>query len=148
MQNQLHNLHLKFTFKSFLTIQNIIMKKIFICFCILFSTVILAQEKNNLLFKEGFYTLEIKPEGGKNYLELDKENKIEMVSKNIEMVNLSATAHNLKIIKAGNTKNSSFWIAIPTKEQLKDGFYALKIVFRGKKGKLYQHEFLIPVKEQ
>lgn len=122
------------------------MKKIFICFFILLSTALFAQDKSNLVFVESIYSVEIQIENGKDFLELDKENKIQIVTKNIESVNLSAIGKNIRIIKATTEKNLSNWTIKPTKEGLKEGFYSLMITFRGKKGKLFHHEFLIPVK--
>ena len=123
------------------------MKKIVTYFFILLSGVPFAQDKSNLLFKESIYSVEIKIDTDKNFLELNSENKIQIITKNIEAVNLSAIGKNLRIIKASNENNFSNWTIKPTKEELKDGFYSLMITFRGKKGKLFHHEFLISVKE-
>ncbi|MBC5834769.1 hypothetical protein G6N05_09880 [Flavobacterium sp. F372] len=122
------------------------MKKIFICFFILLSTAFFAQDKSNLVFKESIYIVEIKTENGKNFLDLDKENKIQIVTKNIDPVNLSCIGQNLKRNKLSNDKNATNWTIKPSKEGLKEGVYSLMITFRGKKGKLFHHEFLIPVK--
>ncbi len=122
------------------------MKKYIICLFILFSSVLLAQNKNTLVFKESIYTVEIKIENGINSLDLDKENKIQIVTKNIDPVNLSCIGQNLKRSKISNDKNATNWTIKPSKEGLKEGIYSLMITFRGKKGKLFHHEFLIPVK--
>jgi hypothetical protein len=122
------------------------MKKIFIYFFILISTALFAQDKSNLVFKESIYSLEIKIENGKDFLSQDKENKIQIVTKNIDPVNLSCIGQNLKRSKISNDKNTTNWTIKPSKEGLKEGVYSLMITFRGKKGKLFQHQFLIPVK--
>lgn len=122
------------------------MKKIFICFFILFSSVLLAQEKNTLVFKESIYTVEVKIDNGKDFLELDKENKIQIITKNINPVNMNCTGKNLKRGELSTTKNITNLSATINKETIKDEKYSLKIAFRGKKGKLFQHEFLIPIK--
>jgi hypothetical protein len=122
------------------------MKKIFNYFFILISTVLLGQNKSTLVFKESIYTVEIKIENGINSLDLDKENKIQIVTKNIDPVNLSCIGQNLKRSKISNDKNATNWTIKPSKEGVKEGVYTLMITFRGKKGKLFQHQFLIPVK--
>ncbi|SEP84710.1 hypothetical protein [Flavobacterium urocaniciphilum] len=119
------------------------MKNLIFALVFLFSNVILAQEKSNLIYKEGIYSIEVKLE--KDYLELGKENQFKIITKNIEQVNLSAAGHNLRI-KKGAEKNSSIWTVNPISEKLNNGKYLLSIAFRGKKGKLYKHEFLIEVK--
>lgn len=122
------------------------MKKIFIYFFILISTALFAQDKSNLVFKESIYSLEIKIENGKDFLSQDKENKIQIVTKNIDPVNMSCIGQNLKRDKLSNDKNITNWTLTINKEALKDNKYLLTIAFRGKKGKLFQHQFLIPVK--
>lgn len=120
------------------------MKKIFICFFILFSSVILAQKKNNLIYKEGNYTVEIKLDKG--YLELGKENKIEVIFKNIDITKTSAIGKSLKFSDYNHDENIGYWIATLKAEYLKDGKYSLTIAFRGRNEKRYSHTFLIDVK--
>ena len=122
------------------------MKKYIICLLVLFSSVLLAQNKNTLVFKESIYTLEIKIENDKNFLEVDKENKIQIVTKNIDPVNMVCTGQNLKRGELSNDKNVSNMTVTINKEALKEEKYSLVIAFRGRKGKLFQHKFLIPVK--
>ena len=122
------------------------MKKYIICLLVLFSSVLLAQDKNTLVFEEGIYSIEIKMENGKDFLEVDKENKIQIVTKQIEPVNMSCIGQNLKRSKLSNDKNVTNWTLSIHKEALKEEKYSLVIAFRGRKGKLFQHEFLIPVK--
>ena len=122
------------------------MKKYIICLFVLFSSVLLAQDKNTLVFEEGIYSIEIKMENGKDFLEVDKENKIQIVTKQIEPVNMSCIGQNLKRSKLSNDKNVTNWTLSIHKEALKEEKYSLVIAFRGRKGKLFQHEFLIPVK--
>ena len=122
------------------------MKKYIICLFFLFSSVLLAQDKNTLVFEEGIYSIEIKMENGKDFLEVDKENKIQIVTKQIEPVNMSCIGQNLKRSKLSNDKNVTNWTLSIHKEALKEEKYSLVIAFRGRKGKLFQHEFLIPVK--
>ena len=122
------------------------MKKIFICFFILFSKVILAQDKNNLVFEESIYSIEIKIENDKNYLELGKENKIQIITKNINPVNMSCVGRGLKRGVLSNGTNHTNWITMVDNEGLKDGKYFLVIAFKGRRGKLFKHEFLIDVK--
>lgn len=121
------------------------MKKIILVLLFLVSNVLFAQEKNNLVYKESIYSVEILIENGKDYLELDKENKIQIVTKKIQPINMSCIGQNLKKGKRSTYKNNSNWTLIVNKENLKDGKYSLLVNFRGKKGKLFTHEFLIPI---
>lgn len=123
------------------------MKKIFTCFFILFSSVILAQEKSNLVFEESIYSVKIEFENGKNFLELDKENKFQIITKNIEPVNMMCSGQNLKRGKLSTDKNTTNWSLTIIKEGLKNEEYTLSISFRGKKGKLFTHQFLLPIKQ-
>ncbi len=123
------------------------MKKYIICLLVLFSTFLLAQNKSTLIFEESIYSIEIKIKNSKDLLEFDKENKIQIVTKNIEPVNMSCIGQNLKRDKLSNDKNVTNWTLTINKEALKDEKYSLTIAFRGKKGKLFQHEFKIPVKQ-
>ena len=123
------------------------MKKIFICFFVLFSSVILAQEKSNLVFEESIYSVKIEFENGKNFLELDKENKFQIITKNIEPVNMMCSGQNLKRGKLSTDKNTTNWSLTIIKEGLKNEEYTLSISFRGKKGKLFTHQFLLPIKQ-
>lgn len=120
------------------------MKKIIICFFILFSTVILAQEKSNLIYKEGNYTVEVKLDKG--YLELEKENKIEVIFKNIDITKTRAIGKSLKFSDYNHDENIGYWIATPKAEYLKDGKYHLIVGFQGKKDERFSHEFLIDIK--
>lgn len=122
------------------------MKKYLLLVLIFFSNFIVAQNESNLEYKKSIYAVKIKIENGRNYLELYQENKIQISTKNVESVNLTAIGKNLKITKAINEENNSFWSISPTKEDLKEGFYSLRITFKGKKGRLHTHEFLIEVK--
>lgn len=119
------------------------MKHLLLKFCLLFSTLLYSQEI--LQYKEGIYLVEIELANKSHFL-LNQENTFQIVTKNIESVNLSAVGKNLKI-KKGADKNKSIWTVTPSNEMLVDGFYQLNITFRGKKGKLFSHLFLIPVKE-
>ncbi len=123
------------------------MKKIFICFFILFSSVILAQEKSNLVFEESIYSVKIELENGNDFIELDKENKVQIITKNIDPVNMMFSGIGVKIANKTNTKNNTNLIIKPNKESVKDGFYILNISFRGNKGRLYTNQFLIRIKE-
>lgn len=123
------------------------MKKIFICFFILFSSVILAQEKSNLVFKESKYSVKIELENGNDFIELDKENKVQIITKNIDPVNMMFSGIGVKIANKTSTKNNTNLIIKPNKESIKDGFYILNISFRGNKGRLYTSQFLIRIKE-
>ena len=123
------------------------MKKIFTCFFILFSSVMLAQEKSNLVFEESIYSVKIEFENGKNFLELDKENKFQIITKNIEPVNMMCSGQNLKRGKLSTDKNTTNWSLTIIKEGLKNEEYTLSISFRGKKGKLFTHQFLLPIKQ-
>lgn len=123
------------------------MKKYIICLLVLFSNFLLAQNKSTLIFEESIYSIEIKIKNSKDLLEFDKENKIQIVTKNIEPVNMSCIGQNLKRDKLSNDKNVTNWTLTINKEALKDEKYSLTIAFRGKKGKLFQHEFKIPVKQ-
>lgn len=122
------------------------MKKIIICFLILLSNVILAQEKNNLIFEESIYSVKININDGKDFLELDKENKIQIISKKIDLVNMSCVGLNLTRGGISTNKNISNWNLSILKKDLKEGKYSLTITFRGRRGKLFKHEFLIDVK--
>lgn len=119
------------------------LKHLFLNICLLFSILTFSQE--NLHYKEGIYSVEIEL-ANKSHLILNQENTFQIVTKNIETVNLSAAGKNLKI-KKGAENNRSVWIVTPSNEMLADGFYQLNITFRGRKGKLFSHQFLIPVKE-
>ena len=123
------------------------MKKIFICFFILLSTAFFAQNKSNLVFEESIYSVEILIENGKDFLELDKENKIQIVTKNIDPVNLMCSGRNLKRGELSTDKNITNWNLTVIKDGLIDEKYSLSITFRGKKGKLFTHQFLLPVKQ-
>jgi hypothetical protein len=122
------------------------MKKYIICLLVLFSSVILAQTKNTLVFKKSIYSVEVKIENGKDFLALDQENKIQIITKNIDPVNMNYTGQNLKRGELSTSKNITNLSATISKETIKDKIYSLTIAFRGKKGKLFHHEFLIPVK--
>ncbi|WP_329805565.1 hypothetical protein [Flavobacterium facile] len=122
------------------------MKKIFICFFILLSTVLFAQNKSNLVFEESIYSVEIQIENGKDFLELDKENKIQIITKNIDPSNFACSGRDLRRGDFSNRINITSWIATVSNEGLKDGKYSLTIRFKGKRGKIFQHQFLIPVK--
>ena len=123
------------------------MKKYIIYLLILCSNVLLAQNKSNFIFEESIYTIEIQLENGKNFLELDKENKFQIVTKNIEPVNMMCSGQNLKRGKLSTDKNITNWSLNIIKEGIKNGEYTLSISFRGKKGKLFTHQFLLPVKQ-
>lgn len=123
------------------------MKKYIICLLVLFSTVLLAQNKSTLIFEESIYSVEIQLENGKNFLELDKENKFQIITKNIEPVNMMCSGQNLKRGKLSTDKNITNWSLTIIKEGLKNKEYTLSISFRGKKGKLFTHQFLLPVKQ-
>jgi hypothetical protein len=123
------------------------MKKYIICLLILYSNVLLAQNKSNFIFEESIYTIEIQLENGKNFLELDKENKFQIITKNVEPVNMMCSGQNLKRGKLSADKNISNWSLNIIKEGIKNGEYTLSISFRGKKGKLFTHQFLLPVKQ-
>ena len=123
------------------------MKKYIICLLILYSNVLLAQNKSNFIFEESIYTIEIQLENGKNFLELDKENKFQIITKNVEPVNMMCSGQNLKRGKLSADKNITNWSLTIIKEGLKNGEYTLSISFRGKKGKLFTHQFLLPVKQ-
>jgi hypothetical protein len=122
------------------------MKKYIIYLLVLCSSVLLAQNKKTLAFKESIYSVEIQIENGKDFLELNKENKIQIVTKHIEPVNMVCTGQNLKRGELSTDKNVTNMTVTINKEALLEGKYALAIAFRGRKGKLFQHEFLIPVK--
>lgn len=123
------------------------MKKIFICFFILFSSVILAQEKSNLVFEESIYSVKIELENGNDFIELDKENKVLILTKNIDPVNMMFSGIGVKIANKTNVKNKTNLIIKPNKESIKDGYYILNISFRGNKGRLYTNQFFIRIKE-
>lgn len=123
------------------------MKKIFICFFILFSTVILAQEKSNLVFEESIYSVKIELENGNDFIELDKENKVQIITKNFDPVNMMVSGSGVKIANETNVKNKTNLIIKPNKESVKDGYYILNISFRGNKGRLYSNQFFIRIKE-
>jgi hypothetical protein len=123
------------------------MKKIFICFFILFSSVILAQEKSNLVFEESIYSVKIELENGNDFIELDKENKVQIITKNIDPVNMMFSGIGVKIANKTNVKNNINLIIKPNKESVKDGYYILNISFRGNKGRLYTNQFFIRIKE-
>lgn len=123
------------------------MKKYIICLLVLFSSVLLAQNKSTLIFEESIYSVEIQIENGKDFLELNKENKIQIVTKHIEPVNMSFIGQNLKRGELSNDKNVTNMTVTINKEALKEEKYALIIAFRGRTGKLFQHKFLIPVKQ-
>lgn len=123
------------------------MKKIFICFFILFSSVILAQEKSNLVFEESIYSVKIELENGNDFIELDKENKVQIITKNIDPVNMMFSGIGVKIANETNVKNKTNLIIKPNKESAKDGYYILNISFRGNKGRLYTNQFFIRIKE-
>jgi hypothetical protein len=123
------------------------MKKYIICLLILYSNVLLAQNKSNFIFEESIYTIEIQLENGKNFLELDKENKFQIITKNVEPVNMMCSGQNLKRGKLSADKNITNWSLTIIKEGLKNEEYTLSISFRGKKGKLFTHQFLLPVKQ-
>lgn len=123
------------------------MKKYIICLLILCSNVLLAQNKSNFIFEESIYTIEIQLENGKNFLELDKENKFQIITKNVEPVNMMCSGQNLKRGKLSADKNITNWSLTIIKEGLKNEEYTLSISFRGKKGKLFTHQFLLPVKQ-
>lgn len=123
------------------------MKKIFICFFILFSSVILAQEKSNLVFEESIYSVKIELENGNDFIELDKENKVQIITKNIDPVNMMFSGIGVKIANKTNVKNKTNLIIKPNKESIKDGYYILNISFRGNKGRLYTNQFFIRIKE-
>ncbi len=123
------------------------MKKIFTCFFILFSSVILAQEKSNLVFEKSIYSVKIELENGNDFIELDKENKVQIVTKNIDPVNMMFSGIGVKIANRTNAKNNTNLIIKPNKESVKDGYYILNISFRGNKGRLYSNQFLIRIKE-
>ena len=124
------------------------MKKHIIWLFILFSSLLIAQNNSDLIFKESIYSVEIKIEDGKDYLELDKENKIQIVTKNIDPVNLACTGRNLRRGNFSNsTNNTTNWIATVSNEGIKDEKYSLTIRFKGKKGKYFYHQFLLPVKQ-
>ncbi len=108
---------------------------------------ILAQEKSTLVFEESIYSVKIEFENGKNFLELDKENKFQIITKNIEPVNMMCSGQNLKRGKLSADKNITNWSLTIIKEGLKNEEYTLSISFRGKKGKLFTHQFLLPVKQ-
>lgn len=121
------------------------MKKFILVLAFLLSNVISAQEKSNLIFKEGIYAIEVKLEKG--YLELGKENKIQFLIENINPVNMSCSARGLRRGDLPNGSNNIInWIAKVDNESLKDGKYSIHITFRGRKGKLFNHVFLIEVK--
>lgn len=122
------------------------MKNFILVLLFLVSNVVLAQEKSNLFFKESIYSVEIQIKNGKNYLELDKENTIQIVTKNIQPINMSCSGLNLKKGKRSSYKSNSNWTLIVKSEDLKEGKYSLLVNFRGKKGRLFTHEFLIPIK--
>jgi len=121
------------------------MKKHIIWLFIIFSNALLAQNKSNLVFEESIYSVEIQMENGQDFLELGKENKFQIITKNIDPVNMSCSGSYLKRGNLSNNLNN--WIATVNREALKDGKYSLSISFRGKKGKLFTHQFLIPVKQ-
>jgi phage anti-repressor protein len=123
------------------------MKKHIIWLFILFSNLLIAQNNEELFFEESIYSVEIQIENGKNYLELDKENKIQIVTKNIDPVNFACSGRDLRRGDFSNRINITSWIATVSNEGLKDGKYSLTIRFKGKRGKLFQHQFLIPVKQ-
>lgn len=123
------------------------MKKIFICFFVLFSSVILAQEKSNLVFEESIYSVKIELENGNDFIELDKENKVQIITKNIDPVNMMFSGIGVKIANKTNAKNETNLIIKPNKESVKDGHYILNISFRGNKGRLYTKQFFIRIKE-
>lgn len=121
------------------------MKKIILIIVFLFSIVSFSQE--NLIYKEGNYKVEIKLENNVKSLKLNKINHVEIATQNIEVVNMNVVGKNISIKKGQNSKNNSYWTISPNKEDLVDGFYKLIVTFRGRKGKLFQHEFLISVVE-
>ncbi len=123
------------------------MKKIIICLFIIFSNILVAQNNDELFFEEGIYSIKIEIDNGKNFLELDKENKIQVITKNIEPVNIMYNGRNLKRGELSSNKNITNLSLTVIKDGLKDEKYALIIAFRGKRGKLFQHQFLIPVKQ-
>ena len=123
------------------------MKKHIIWLFIIFSNVLFAQNKSNLVFEESIYSVEIQIENGKDFLELDKENKFQIITKNIDPVNMMCIGQNLKRGELSSNKSITNWSLTIIKEGLKDGKYLLSISFRGKKGKLFTHQFLIPVKQ-
>lgn len=123
------------------------MKKIIICLLIIYSNTFFAQEKSNLQFKEGIYAIEVNINNGKDSLELNTANKIQIISKNIDLVNMMCVGRNLKRGGVSNDNNISIWDLTIIEEGLKEGKYSLMIAFRGRKGKRYTHEFLIPIKQ-
>ncbi|NHM01031.1 hypothetical protein [Flavobacterium difficile] len=123
------------------------MKKIFICFIILFSSLILAQDKSNLVYKESIYSVKIELENGNDFIELDKENVVQIVSKNIDPLNMMFSGIGVKIANKTNVKNKTSLIIKPNKESVKDGFYTLNFSFRGNKGRHYTNQFFIRIKE-
>lgn len=122
------------------------MKNFIFALLLLFSNLLLAQEKNNLEFKESIYSVKIELENGKNYLELGKENKIQIILKNIDPVNMSCVGRGLKRGNLSDDTNNTNWTAMVDNVGLKDGKYSLTIAFRGRSGKRYNHTFLIEVK--
>jgi methanogenic corrinoid protein MtbC1 len=64
-----------------------------------------------------------------------------------EKVNMMCSGQNLKRGKLSADKNISNWSLNIIKEGIKNGEYTLSISFRGKKGKLFTHQFLLPVKQ-
>lgn len=123
------------------------MKKIFICFFILLSTALFAQDKSNLLFEESIYSVKIELENKNDFILLNKENKVEINTKNIDPVNMMFSGFGVKIDNQTNTKNKTNLIIKPNKESIKDGYYILNMSFRGNKGRLYSYQFYIRIKE-
>jgi hypothetical protein len=117
------------------------MKKIFICFFLLLSTALFAQDKSNLVFVESIYSVEIQIENGKNFLELDKENKIQIVTKNIDPSNFACSGRDLRRGDFSNRINITSWIATANNEDLKNGKYSLTIRFKGKRGNYFNISF-------
>lgn len=123
------------------------MKKIFICFFILLSTALFAQDKSNLLFEESIYSVKIELENKNDFILLNKENKVEINTKNIDPVNMMFSGFGVKIDNQTNTKNKTNLIIKPNKESINDGYYILNMSFRGNKGRLYSYQFYIRIKE-
>ncbi|MES2864210.1 MAG: hypothetical protein V4666_08850 [Bacteroidota bacterium] len=123
------------------------MKKHIIWLFILFSNLLIAQNNDELFFEDGIYSVKIQINNGKNFLELDKENKFQIITKNIEPVNMMCSGRNLKRGELSTNKNITNWTLTIIKDGLKDEKYSLNISFRGKKGRLFTHQFLIPVKQ-
>lgn len=122
------------------------MKKHIIWLLILFSNLLIAQNNDELFFEDGNYSVKIQIENGKDFLELDKESKIQIITKNINPVNVRCSGYSLKLEKTSDDNKTTYWTLTPVKEKLKNEKYSLTIRFKGKKGKLFQHQFLIPVK--